>query len=385
MHRCVRRDDVNETSGVTAVLRERSLPAPRDLAIGKVRIGMPAVQAALSGYSDLPMRRVARAHGAPYCLHEVVLDRLVLQKGKLSRAILDVADDDHPVGGQLMGSEPDTFGRAARRMADAGYDVVDINFGCPVPKVLGRCRGGYLLGDSERALGIVDRVLDACQGDVPVTVKMRRGIDRSAESERAFFAILDGAFARGVAAVTVHGRTVVQRYEGPSSWEFLARAKRHCGDRVVLGSGDLFSPFDVVRMLHETGVDGVTLARGAIGNPFLFRQVRDLLAGREPLAPTIGEQRRALELHWQVASAFYGPRKAPGRSRAHAIKYAAVHPEPIAVRDAFVRARRAEELEAVLLRFYPEERSDERSARLAEASLAAQSFEDCGVAGGVDG
>ena len=175
------------------------------LRLGSLEISSPAVQAALSGYSDLPMRRVARAHGAPFALNEVVLDALVLVKGKQQRRILDLPDDDHPVGGQLMGSQPDVFGQAAAELVRAGYDTVDINFGCPVNKVLGRCRGGYLLSEPANALDIVERVLQAVAGQVPVTVKMRRGYDDSPESEAAFFEILDGAFERGVAAVTVHG------------------------------------------------------------------------------------------------------------------------------------------------------------------------------------
>src|SRR5690606_301804 len=145
---------------------------PRPLRIGPLQLDLPAVQAALSGYSDLPMRRVARAHGAPFCVNEVVLDEAVLTRGRLQRRILDVRPDDHPVAGQLMGAVPETFGRAARELVRAGYDVVDVNFGCPVPKVLGRCRGGYLLGDPGTALDIVERVVDACAGDVPVMVKM---------------------------------------------------------------------------------------------------------------------------------------------------------------------------------------------------------------------
>ena len=107
------------------------------LQLGSIRIPLPAVQAALSGYSDLPMRRVSRAHGASFGFNEVVLDELVLIRGKQQRRILDVPDDDHPVGGQLMGSQPEAFGRAAAEMVDAGYDVIDINFGCPVSKALG--------------------------------------------------------------------------------------------------------------------------------------------------------------------------------------------------------------------------------------------------------
>jgi len=301
----------------------------RPLRLGKLAIGLPVVQAALSGYSDAAMRLVAREHGAPYALHEVVLDELLLQRGKLRNRSLQLPAPDHPVGGQLMGSRPHTFGAAARQLVHAGFDVVDLNFGCPVNKVLGRCRGGFLLRDPDTALAMVTAVLDAVGNAVPVTVKLRRGYDDTADSERAFFTILDGVVARGVAAVTVHGRTVVQKYVGPSRWQFLARVKRHVGTATVLGSGDLFSPFDIVRMLRETGIDGVTVARGCIGNPFVFAQVRELLAGRAPRWPGVAAQRAALLRHWQLAVELYrSERTALAAVRMHAIKYAQYHPQP---------------------------------------------------------
>ena len=308
--------------------------------LGKVTIAAPAVQAALSGYSDLAMRTVAREHGAPYALNEVVLDELVLQKGKLQRRILSVPEHDHPVGGQLMGSRPETFGRAARELVRAGYDVVDVNFGCPVNKVLGRRRGGWLLQDPDTALAMVDAVLQAVQGDAPVTVKMRRGSDDSPDAERRFWTILDGAIARGIAAATVHPRTVEQKYQGPSRWPFLAKVKAHAGAFPILGSGDLFSPFDAVAMLRETRVDGVTIARGCIGNPFVFAQVAGLLAGRPALRPTGAQQRAALLRHWSLAVPFYGDeRRALPYVRMHAIKYGQYHREPAWARDRLVAMR----------------------------------------------
>src|SRR6185295_6695349 len=183
------------------------------------------------------MRIVARRYGAEFAMAEVVLDEIVLLRGKLRERILEIGDDDHPIGGQLMGSRPEQFGEAANDLVEAGYDLIDINFGCPVKKVLGRCRGGFLLSDPQTALQIVSAVVDAVGGRRPVTLKMRRGFDDSLESERHFFSILDGAFERGAAAITVHGRTVMQRYIGPSKWEFLARVKRHVGSRTILGSG----------------------------------------------------------------------------------------------------------------------------------------------------
>src|SRR5580704_501324 len=170
------------------------------LRIGSVAIGFPVVQAALSGYSDMAMRVIARRLGASYALCEVVLDRLVLQAGKKTRRYQQIAAEEHPVGGQLMGSDPDEFGPAARQLAQAGFDVIDINFGCPVKKVLGRCRGGFLLSQPQIALEIVARVREAVPPQIPVTVKMRRGLDDSPQSRDNFYTIFDGAFARGVAA-----------------------------------------------------------------------------------------------------------------------------------------------------------------------------------------
>ena len=313
---------------------------------------MPAVQAALSGYSDLAMRRVARRHGAAFCINEVVVDRLILQKGKLNRRILQIPKDDHPVGGQIMGTEPEIFAAAADRMVVAGYDLVDINFGCPVNKVMGRCRGGFHLGQPDVAIQIVERVVETVAGRVPVTVKMRRGIDDSQASELKFFRILDGAFAAGVSGVTVHGRTVEQKYVGPSRWEFLSKVKRHVGDRVVLGSGDLFAPADVVAMMEQTGVDGVTLARGCIGNPFMFEQTRALLAGEPVAEPSLTAQRGAMELHWSSAREVYGEELGLRRMRTHAIKYTKLHPQPETVRSAFVKIRSVEDFVAVLDEWY---------------------------------
>jgi nifR3 family TIM-barrel protein len=321
--------------------------------IGHMQFDFPVVQAALSGYSDAAMRRVARLCGAPYALDEVVLDKIILQKGRKQRRHLELAADDHPVGGQLMGSDPEQFGPAARELVAAGFDVIDINFGCPVPKVLGRCRGGFLLSDPAMALEIVSRVREAVPPHVPVTVKMRRGIDDSPASRERFFEILDGAFACGVAAVTVHPRTVQQRYIGPSRWGFLAEVKRHAGPRTVLGSGDLFSAHDVLAMLRETGVDGVTVARGAIGNPWIFRECRALLSGRPlPDPPSVREQREIIAEHYRVAMQLYGPKHGARVMRKFGIKYARLHPQPIAVRDGFVAVSSERDWQAALARWY---------------------------------
>jgi len=251
------------------------------LTIGRFQFDFPVVQAALSGYSDWPMRKIARQHGVEYALCEVVLDQFLLspKQSKAGRKALFFTDDEHPIGAQLMGAEPHQFAAGAARLVDAGFDVIDINFGCPVKKVLGRCRGGFHLGQPHMALEIVRRTRDVVPPPIPVTVKMRRGVDDTARSRDMFFEIVDGAFAAGVAAITVHPRTVQQRYVGPSRWSFLADVKRHVGGKTILGSGDLFSAQACLAMLQETGVDGVSVARGAIANPWIFSQLRALLTG----------------------------------------------------------------------------------------------------------
>jgi tRNA-dihydrouridine synthase B len=267
-----------------------------------------------------------------------------------------VADEEHPVGGQLMGANPVDFAPAAQRLVAAGFDVIDINFGCPVKKVLGRCRGGFLLSQPETALEIVSRVREAVPPNIPVTVKMRRGIDDAAESREKFFTIFDGAFERGAAAITVHGRTVQQRYVGPSSWDFLREVKQHAGNRTVLGSGDLFTPQACIDMLRMTGVDGITVARGAIGNPWIFQQVRALAAGQPlPDPPTLHEQRRVIAEHYRLAGEIYGPEACGRQMRKFGIKYSRLHPDSLAVRDAFIAVRRSHELGEVLDRFYADD------------------------------
>jgi len=340
---------------VPATASISDLRTPR---IGPFQLRTPFVQAALSGYSDWPMRILARRFGASYALCEVLLDQFVLQLKMRDRTKhhLKVTEDEHPVGGQLMGSSPDEFGPAALKLVEAGFDVIDINFGCPVKKVLGRCRGGYHLSQPAVALEIVRRVRDAVPAHVPVTLKMRRGIDDSAESRDRFFEILDGAFGAGVAGITVHGRTVEQKYIGPSRWSFLKDVKAHVGDRTILGSGDLFSAQACLDMMRETGVDGVTIARGAIGNPWIFQQAEALWTGEPlPAPPGVHEQRDVLEEHFALALETYGPERCTTPMRKFGVKYAKLHPQLEQVRAAFCIVKTPDDWAHVLRTWYAED------------------------------
>lgn len=300
------------------------------------------------------MRVIARSLGAPYTLCEVMLEDFVVQlrNRKRTQRYLSLGDDEHPVGGQLMGSDPELFAQAAARLAQAGFDVIDINFGCPSKKEGGRCRGGLHLGQPDVALDIVARVRDAVPVGVPVTVKMRRGLDDTPQSRDNFYRIFDGAFASGVAAITVHARTVEQRYVGPSNWAILAEVKRHAGQRTVLGSGDLFTAEDCLAMIRETGVDGVTAARGAIGNPWIFDQARRLARGESAPPPSVAEQVRVLREHLRLSQAEYDAGRAVSMMRKISIFYARLHPQADEVRRGFISARGVEGWQGVLDRWY---------------------------------
>lgn len=335
------------------------IPGIAPLRIGKVEIGFPVVQAALSGYSDWAMRLIARRMGASYSLCEVMLDQFLisLKERKKTQHFLYNTPEEHPVAGQLMGAEPEQFSLGAQKLVEAGFSVIDINFGCPVRKVLGRCRGGFHLSQPSVALEIVRRTRDIVPPEIPVTIKMRRGIDDTQESRDNFYQILDGAFAYGISGITVHGRTVQQRYIGPSRWSFLKEVKQHVGkDKIILGSGDLFSAEDCLRMMIETGVDGVTVARGCIGNPWIFGQAQAIFEGKPlPPPPSVHEQRRVMLEHFRLAEELYGPDRAGVPMRKFGIKYSASHPRSLEVREQFARVKNFDEWRGVLDRWYAED------------------------------
>ncbi|MFO0999923.1 MAG: tRNA-dihydrouridine synthase [Planctomycetaceae bacterium] len=329
------------------------------LRIGPISLELPVVQAALSGYSDWPMRAVAKRLGAPYSICEVLTDSFVnsLKDRVKTRHHLYLEEEDHPVGAQLMGSEPEEFPAAAKKLVEAGFDVIDVNFGCPAKRSGGRCRGGYHLGQPEVAIDILQRVRDAVPSNVPVTVKMRRGLDDTQQSRDNFFRIIEFAFAIGVAAVTVHGRTVEQKYIGPSRWSFLKEVRQQFPDHTLLGSGDLFTAEDCVRMLKETGVDGVTAARGSIGNPWIFSQAAALLRGESlPDAPTVYEQRQVICEHFRLAEKILPADQVSKQLRKFCIHYSSWHPEASSVRAAFIAVKNAEDWHQVIEQWYRSDR-----------------------------
>jgi nifR3 family TIM-barrel protein len=312
----------------------------------------PFFQAGLQGYSDSAMRIVARRHGAPYCVTESLIDEVLLRGGK-GLAACELDPEDHPIGGQIIGSAPAVMAPAAKALIALGYDVVDVNLACPVKKLRGLCRGGHLLTRPDVARDILAAVRDAVAGAVPLTVKLRRGYDESAESRRRFLEIFEAAQELGFAAATIHCRTVEQRYDGAARWPFLAELTRRYPQFTILGSGDIFEAADILRMLAETGVRGVAVARGAIGNPWIFRQAEAMLRGEAPRAPSVAEQRQVLEEQFELCASRLGPDLAGRQMRKIAIKLSRHHPEAAAAQRAFVASRTPQEWREALERHYP--------------------------------
>jgi len=339
----------------------------------------PFYQAGLAGYSDAAMRMVARRHGCPYCITEAMLDVFLVNGGKgLKEA--ELAEGDHPIAGQLMGSHPADIAAGAKVLVVLGYDVIDINLACPVKKIKKKARGGHLLSDPETAVAILDAVRQAVGDDVPCTVKLRRAYDDTPEAAAAFERVFEAVLELGYCGATVHSRTVEQKYVGPGRRPALRELVDRYGRETVRGgrwdgctftiggSGDVWGARDVVRMLEQTGVDVVSIARGCIGNPWVFEQCVAVLGGGVALRPeggaggrvvddaltppTIFQQRDVLLEHFELSVGLHGEQRAGRMMRKFGIKFSRHHPASSAVKDAFITVKSLDDWRGVLERFY---------------------------------
>ncbi len=320
----------------------------------------PFYQAGLAGYSDAAMRITARRHGCPFCMTEAILDRMVITPGKArSKADLAVigdnvpgSEEDHPIGGQIIGAQPDEMAEAAKVLVDMGYDLIDVNFACPVKKIGRKFRGGHFLSHASDALEVLRSVREVVPMDIPTTVKLRRGANDDEESAEQFYTIFDAAYDYGYAWTTVHGRTVKQKYNGPSNWEFLRKLVERYPERIILGSGDIYCAADIFRMLSYTKVQGVSVARGCIGNPWIFREARMFMGGEVPGKPTLEEQRDVLLEHFKLCCAEHGDKQAGKLMRKFAIYFSRHHPEAGVVKDAFIKVKTPSDWQEVISEYY---------------------------------
>ncbi len=329
----------------------------------------PFFQAGLAGYSDGPMRIVARRHGAPFCITEALLDRTLLNGGKGRRkedpdllatecGMGDIEDnvaaglDDHPIAGQIMGTHPSEMADGSRILVGMGYDVIDVNLACPVKKIKRSNRGGHFLAHPNEAIAVLKAVRDAVPAGLPTTVKLRRAYDDTPSMAANFERIFDAAYDLGYLWTTVHCRTVQQKYLGPAKWDFLRDLVGRHPDRLIFGSGDVWEVEDIFAMLEYTGVRAVSVARGCIGNPWIFQQARQLMRGYPRSAPTLAEQRGALLDHFDLSVKLHGERAAGRMMRKFGIKFARHHPDPQRVKSAFIACSTIAEWHRVITACY---------------------------------
>ena len=324
---------------------------PKTLTIGNITLDAPFYQSALSGYSDRAMRAISREYGVPLTLPGVMLDKVTLHPAALRKPAFAIGDDEHPIGAQILGSNPEMMASAALALNKMGYDFIDLNFACPAPKVLRRGRGGALLDNPRNALEIFQRVRDTVT--CPVIIKLRIGFGKSELARDSFWHICEHTAAQGADALVVHGRTVQQRYRDKADWSILAELKQRFPHATIVGSGDIFTAEDIVDRLVTTGIDGILIARGAIGNPWIFPETRALLAGLpRPLAPDLAEQADVMLRHYQAVQQLYNPRKALAFFRKFTIHYCRRHPQRKKVQHDLIMATDENELRTAIKNWY---------------------------------
>lgn len=271
-----------------------------DLHLGNKKLKNPVITAPLAGITDKVFRNILYSMGAGLCYTEMVCAKALLYQNKKTHAIMDIKGEEDVCGIQLFGSDPEEMAKAARIAAESGAQVIDINMGCPVPKVVNNKEGAALLLDTPWALRIAETVVKAV--DIPVTVKLRKGFD----GEMAGVKLAATLPQVGIKAITVHGRDRTAYYSGKADWDAIKEVKETVSIPVI-GNGDIFTHDDAVAMLNHTNCDGIMLARGILGNPWLVRDTVAALKGETVPAPPNSEQRISMAIgHLEESCRFYG-------------------------------------------------------------------------------
>jgi hypothetical protein len=282
--------------------------------IGSLKLENPIISAPMAGISDLPYRLIMKRHGAALVFTEMISANGLFFNGNATRDLLKSRAEEHPLGVQLFGESPERLAEAVKQVEDSG-ELIDLNLGCPVRKVIRSGAGSALLRDPDKVARIVSAVRRATS--LPLTIKFRSGWDHDSIN---FLEIARIAAEEGVDAVTLHPRTRSQMFGGQADWQQIKKLKEAISIPVI-GSGDLFSAERIKTMFEQTGCDAVMIGRGGYGNPWIINQTLDLLAGRPATQPTSAERLAAARDHFELCLETFGPRKTLGQMRKHLCWY----------------------------------------------------------------
>ncbi|WP_373315415.1 tRNA dihydrouridine synthase DusB [Asanoa ishikariensis] len=274
------------------------------LLIGPHRVDPPVVLAPMAGITNVAFRQLCREQGGGLYVCEMITTRALVERNPKTFKMIAFAGDERPRSLQLYGVDPDVTAAAVRMVVQENLaDHVDLNFGCPVPKVTRKGGGAALPWRRRLFARLVRAAVDAAEGAVPVTIKMRKGID---DDHLTYVEAGLAAQDAGVAAVALHARTAAQRYSGTADWEAIATLKQAL-DVPVLGNGDIWEAEDALRMVAETGADGVVVGRGCLGRPWLFADLEAAFAGRPARKlPSLGEVAGVLRRHAELLTDTFG-------------------------------------------------------------------------------
>jgi nifR3 family TIM-barrel protein len=316
------------------------------LALGPLRVDPPVVLAPMAGVTNAPFRTLCRRFGAGLYVSEMITARALVEGHRKTRLLASFAPEERPRSLQLYGVDPKTVGEAVAQLVGEGQvDHIDMNFGCPVRKVTRR-GGGAAIPARPRLLAKIVRAAVAHAGAVPVTLKFRIGVDAR------LVTFLDAGRIgqeEGCVAVALHARTAAQLYDGEADWEAIAALKQAVRHIPVLGNGDIFEAHDALRMMRTTGCDGVVVGRGCLGRPWLFRDLADVFAGRDPSdPPLLGAVCDTMREHAGLLASFQGEGPALRAFRKHAAWYTKAFPGSARLRQRLLGISTLTELDAIL-------------------------------------
>lgn len=314
----------------------------RTLQIGNVTLENNLILAPMAGVSDLPFRLLCREQGAGLVCMEMVSAKAILYKNRNTEELLTIDPKEHPVSLQLFGSDPDIISEIAKQIEERPFDILDLNMGCPVPKVVNNGDGSALMKNPRLAGEIIEKTARAIKK--PLTVKIRKGFDDAHVNAVELAHI---AQESGAAAVAVHGRTREQYYAGHADWDIIRQVKEAVSIPVI-GNGDIRTPEDVAAMAEQTGCDGYMIARGAEGNPWIFRQIRHYFETGEHLSrPDFSEVTEMLLRHAKMQIDCKGDYTGIREIRKHAAWYTAGYRNSSKLRGRINEVENYEQLEAL--------------------------------------